>query len=104
MIQLYLVRKFKISDTCGVHNLHGMPAILGGLISVLMAGISTREEYDQYNMDKDDDLKSSLVEIFPKMDLEHQWTRATQAWAQLAAMAVTMVFALVGGFLTGFLL
>ena len=101
-MQPYLVRKFKITDTCGVHNLHGMPAILGGLISVLMAGISTREEYDQYNIHKDDDLKSSLVEIFPKMDSEHQWTGATQAGAQIAAMAVTMVFALVGGFLTGF--
>ena len=81
-----------------------MPAILGGLISVLMAGISTREEYDQYNMDKDDDLKSSLVEIFPKMDSEYQWTGATQAGAQFLAMAVTMVIALVGGFLTGLLL
>jgi len=103
-ISPYLVRKFKITDTCGVHNLHGMPAILGGLISVLMAGISTKDEYDQYNIHKDDDLKSSLVEIFPKMDSEHQWTGATQAGAQIAAMAVTMVFALVGGFLTGILL
>jgi ammonium transporter Rh len=31
-IQPALVARFKIIDTCGVHNLHGMPGLLGGLI------------------------------------------------------------------------
>jgi ammonium transporter Rh len=26
----------KITDTCGVHNLHGMPGLLGGLVAVLV--------------------------------------------------------------------
>ena len=100
LIQPYLVRKFKITDTCGVNNLHGMPAILGGLLSVLMAGIATREEYDQYNIDMEIDSKSSLVEIFPER-ASPEWTGGTQAGMQLAAMIVTMVFAVVGGFITG---
>ena len=100
IFQPYLVRKFKITDTCGVNNLHGMPAILGGLLSVLMAGIATREEYDQYNIDIDIDEKSSLLEIFPER-ADENWTGATQAGMQLAAMIVTMVFAVVGGFITG---
>ena len=77
-----------------------MPAILGGLLSVLMAGIATKDEYDQYNIDRDDPDKSSLVEIFPERKSE-DWTGGTQAGMQLAAMVVTMVFAVVGGFLTG---
>jgi len=39
----YLLRrieKFGAHDTCGVHNLHGMPGILGGFVSVLMTGIA----------------------------------------------------------------
>merc|ERR1719158_432078 len=102
-ISAYVVRKFKITDTCGVNNLHGMPAILGGLLSVLMAGIATKDEYDQYNIDRDDPDKSSLVEIFPERKSE-DWTGGTQAGRQLAAIVVTMVFAIVGGFLTGIIL
>jgi ammonium transporter Rh len=36
VIQPWLQSKLKIVDTCGVHNLHGMPGILGGLIAVLV--------------------------------------------------------------------
>jgi ammonium transporter Rh len=31
-----LQAKFKIVDTCGVHNLHGMPGLLGGVIAILV--------------------------------------------------------------------
>ena len=98
--QPYLARKFKITDTCGVNNLHGMPAILGGLLSVFMAGIATKDQYDQFNIDREDPERSSLVEIFPEMKAD-DWTGGTQAGMQLAAMVVTLVFAVVGGFLTG---
>ena len=102
MLQPCLVRKFKITDTCGVNNLHGMPAILGGLLSVLMAGIASKDQYDQFNIDGDDPDKSSLQEIFPQEGWgEDGWSSGKQAGMQLAAMLVTLVFALVGGLLTG---
>lgn len=104
-ISPYLVRKLKITDTCGVNNLHGMPAILGGLLSVLMAGIASKDQYDQFNIDGDDPDKSSLQEIFPQEGWgEDGWSSGKQAGMQLAAMLVTLVFALVGGLLTGKLL
>ena len=36
VIQPKLQALLKIVDTCGVHNLHGMPGLLGGLIAVLV--------------------------------------------------------------------
>ena len=36
IIQPKLQAKFKMIDTCGVHNLHGMPGILGGLFAILI--------------------------------------------------------------------
>ena len=35
-IQPALEARFKIVDTCGVHNLHGMPGLLGALIAILV--------------------------------------------------------------------
>ena len=86
----------KITDTCGVHNLHGMPAVMGGLLSVLLASVATHRKYDQFNSG---DFKS-LHEIFPESE-NVDWSRNHQAWLQFAAMLVTMAFALVGGGLTG---
>lgn len=40
-----LESKFKVQDTCGVHNLHGMPGVLGALLGVLVAGLATHEAY-----------------------------------------------------------
>jgi ammonium transporter Rh len=35
-IQPALESRFKLVDTCGVHNLHGMPGLVGGLIAVMV--------------------------------------------------------------------
>lgn len=35
----FLQEKIGLYDTCGVHNLHGMPGVLGGLISAIIAAM-----------------------------------------------------------------
>ncbi len=35
-VQPALEKKLKLVDTCGVHNLHGMPGLFGGLIALLV--------------------------------------------------------------------
>jgi len=75
-------RKLRIYDTCGVHNLHGMPAILGAIASAIVA---------------------SQVFVFgtsAQADLHHgplQWG------FQLASMCVTLGIAIVGGIISGWL-
>jgi len=99
----FLAQKLKITDTCGVHNLHGMPSVLGGILSILIAGIATREEYDRFNVDGDIPEKSSLNEIFP-LSGEETWTNQHQAGLQAAGMGLTLLMALVSGVITGLLL
>ncbi len=44
VIQPQMQARFKIIDTCGVHNLHGMPGLLGGLIAIaVVPGIAAAQ-------------------------------------------------------------
>jgi len=101
-IQPFLLEKLRFHDSCGVNNLHGMPGLFGGLLSVLMAGIASPETYDKYSEGLDKEHKS-LTEIFPAL-AEEGATAPLQALAQLLAIIVTMAFAVVGGLVTGLIL
>ncbi|NXM45979.1 RHAG protein, partial [Gymnorhina tibicen] len=71
-----LASKLKIQDTCGVHNLHGLPGILGGIAGIIVT--ATKRE----------------------MRNGHLLTPGMQA----AALGSTLGIALVGGALTGAIL
>lgn len=45
-LQPIIQKRFRIHDTCGVHNLHGMPGVLAGVFGALMAGLATEASYD----------------------------------------------------------
>jgi len=108
-IQPCLLKNLKIHDSCGVNNLHGMPGLFGGLLSVLMAGIASPDSYDKFSegMDKDE---KSLTEIFPALKLEVEvgvevgGTAGGQALSQFLAIIVTLAFAIVGGLVTGLIM
>lgn len=71
--------KFEVSDTCGVHNLHGLPAVLGGLASAVFVAIDRDADFLAHNT-------------------------AHQAWRQVAATVATVALASASGYLTGFVL
>jgi len=66
VIQPRLQSLLKIVDTCGVHNLHGMPGLLGGIIAVFVVPNSAK--------------------------------------AQLSGIVVTIVLALISGFISGYII
>jgi ammonium transporter Rh len=65
IVQPFIQKALRIVDTCGVHNLHGMPGLIGGLAAIF---------------------------VIPGI-----------AFAQLAGIAFTVVMALIGGVVAGFI-
>ncbi|KAM3930523.1 ammonium transporter Rh type A [Leptodactylus fuscus] len=37
--------KLRVQDTCGVHNLHGLPGLLGGLAGIVATALGVKAEY-----------------------------------------------------------
>lgn len=35
-----------VHDTCGVHNLHGMPGVIGGIVGVIVAAAAEDTQYN----------------------------------------------------------
>ena len=84
----YLEFKFGIHDTCGVHNLHGLPGIIGGLSGI----ISSRVVDDNLYGD-------SISKIFPARGLGR--SAEDQSLYQLYTLLTTLTIAIGGGLLTG---
>jgi ammonium transporter Rh len=77
-----LERGLGLKDTCGVHNLHGMPGVLGGLLSALFASLYGGREGNASLMERGID---------------------GQPGAQLAALGCTLAVALSAGAVAGWL-
>ncbi|CAL8464160.1 g3695 [Coccomyxa elongata] len=75
-----LEAKIGLRDTCGVHNLHGMPGILGGLVAAATAYLAP-------------DANAPVM----------KFDGSKQALHQLAALGSTLGIAIVGGLVMGLL-
>ena len=83
-VQPHLQEKYHLHDTCGVHNLHAMPSVVGAIASVILAGQKERT---------DRDLAINSVALQGGL-----W------WRQFVGIFVCIAFALITGTLVGFLL
>jgi len=81
-----LAKYFHMHDTCGVHNLHGMPGILGAILSIFATLIISLTE------DDDDG-------YIPEYEHEEY-----QPLIQLAALGITLGIAILAGIATGIIL
>jgi ammonium transporter Rh len=56
VVMPFLEERMNLFDTCGVHNLHGMPGVLGGVASVISAYFASEALYG-----------SHIGDVFPAM-------------------------------------
>ncbi|PAA79421.1 hypothetical protein BOX15_Mlig015994g2, partial [Macrostomum lignano] len=109
------LRAANILDTCGVNNLHGMPGLLAGLLGIIYSASASLDDYG-----------NGLYQIFPArapvtangsafeyvvkdgtLSVEGGGagrSAGSQAAFQAAALGLTLLCAVLGGLLTGFIL
>ncbi|CAB4026926.1 PREDICTED: uncharacterized protein K02A2.6-like [Paramuricea clavata] len=83
----FLDEKLRIHDTCGVNNLHGMPAILAGIAGAVAAKLADEDDY-----------KKSLSSVFPG-----NHSSSKRAGYQVLALLITLGISIVSGAITGFI-
>ncbi|KAJ8002979.1 hypothetical protein DPEC_G00164570 [Dallia pectoralis] len=87
----FLEKHLKIQDTCGIHNLHAMPGVIGGIVGAITAAAATEEAYG----------KEGLITTF---DFTGEWKHmvpAQQGGHQAAGLCVALCFGIGGGILVG---
>ncbi|XP_031419000.1 ammonium transporter Rh type C 1 [Clupea harengus] len=87
----FLERKLKIQDTCGIHNLHAMPGVIGGIVGAITAATASEGVYG----------KEGLRNTFDFEGAFENRTPAIQGGYQAAGLCVSLVFGIGGGILVG---
>jgi ammonium transporter Rh len=96
-ISPWLEEKFGLQDTCGIHNLHGMPGLIGGIGGSIAAATAGENAYGQ-----------SIGSVFPArggcVDDNYPGDcrdAGSQAAYQMYAVLTTLVISICGGLICG---
>lgn len=109
-ISPWLERKIGLYDTCGIHNLHGMPGVMGavgGAFSALAAGDSSYGDsigsiFPERNPATEAEaIKQGLCTAGETCELGV--SAGGQAGIQIQALLITLTLAIVGGLFAGFI-
>lgn len=87
----WLYEKVGLHDTCGVHNLHGLPGIIGGSIGAIAAAAANTTVYGD-----------QLSSIFPA--LQDGRSQSSQGGYQVLCLFCTLAISITSGLLTGLII
>lgn len=83
----FLTKRLKVHDTCGVNNLHGMPAIFAGIAAAIAAASIDKKDYG-----------GDISNLYKKINNR---SLKEQGGYQFAAVCVSFAIAVAGGAITG---
>ncbi|XP_069766981.1 ammonium transporter Rh type C-like isoform X2 [Narcine bancroftii] len=90
----FLEKYLHIQDTCGIHNLHAVPGLMGAIVGAVTAAAATEEVYT----------REGLVAAFGFEGQFEGRTPSVQGGFQAAALCVTLLISIAGGIVVGFIL
>ncbi|XP_059128691.1 ammonium transporter Rh type C [Peromyscus eremicus] len=90
----FLESRLRIQDTCGIHNLHGIPGIIGSIVGAVTAAYSSPDVYGE----------PGIVHTFGFGAYKADETRKMQGSSQIFGLLLTLAMALVGGIVVGLIL
>ncbi|GCB76748.1 hypothetical protein scyTo_0016603 [Scyliorhinus torazame] len=89
-----LEKYLKIQDTCGIHNLHGIPGVIGAIVGAVTAAAATEEVYSREGLKAAFGFEGRFADRTPSVQGGHQ----------AAALCVTLLLSVGGGTIVGFIL
>jgi ammonium transporter Rh len=90
-----LEKRICLFDTCGVHNLHGMPGLIGGITGAIASACVGDSVYGQ-------NIGAVYAARMPVEEGGLGRSAGEQAGIQLLALFITLAIAVTGGLFTGF--
>ncbi|XP_040824396.1 ammonium transporter Rh type C-like [Ochotona curzoniae] len=90
----FLESRLQLQDTCGIHNLHGLPGLIGGITGAVAAAVVTPDIYGSQGLEHSSDFHQ----------YQDEWTTREQGRYQAYGLLLTLGMALVGGLIMGFIL
>ena len=99
-LQEFLTEKIGLDDSCGVHNLHGIPGILGGIFSAIAIAAYSSDAIKNPT-------QSSYLPFYPIQGTElniHGRNFYQQGGCQIAAIFISMGIGIGFGIIAGFLI
>ncbi|XP_063337258.1 ammonium transporter Rh type C-like 2 isoform X2 [Pelmatolapia mariae] len=90
----FMEKHLKIQDTCGIHNLHAMPGVIGGIVGAITAASASVEVYGHEGLVNTFDFTGDFKHMVP----------TTQGGHQAAGLCVALCFGIGGGIIVGAIL
>ncbi|XP_032378686.1 ammonium transporter Rh type C-like 2 [Etheostoma spectabile] len=90
----FMEKHLKIQDTCGIHNLHAMPGVIGGIVGAITAASASKSVYGEEGLINTFDFVGDFKNVVPTQ----------QGGYQAAGLCVALCFGVGGGILVGCIL
>lgn len=90
----FMEKRLKIQDTCGIHNLHAMPGVVGGIVGAITAASASIEVYGHEGLVNTFDFEGKFKDMVPTRQGGHQ----------AAGLCVALCFGIGGGIIVGAIL